>query len=123
MFVRHALDPPWVESSMDVLVVAVPIMVRHFLPIACEAPPLAAQKWPIPPTKRPKVLHWVISWILCAVNREADVPGQVWICAQGYCLWWLTIFPALCSVEVPYPTRKAPDLSGWEYLCSPLPEP
>ncbi len=83
IFVRHALDSPWVESRMDVLVDAVPIVVGHFLPIACEVPPLAAQKWPIPSTKRPMVLHWVISWTLCAVHHEADILGQVWMCAQG----------------------------------------
>ena len=33
---RHALDSPWVESRMDVLVVVVSIMVRHILPIICE---------------------------------------------------------------------------------------
>ncbi len=85
--------------------------------------PLATQKWPIPSTKRPGAPHWITPHTLCAVHREADIPGQVWVCAQDCCLWWLTIFPALCPVEVLYPTRKAPDLSGREYLCSTLPEP
>ncbi len=48
MFVRHALDSPWVESRMDVLVVSVSVMDGRFLPIVCEVPTLATQKWPIP---------------------------------------------------------------------------
>ncbi len=49
-FVRHALDSPWVESRVDVLVVAVSIVVKHFLPIVCRVPPLATWKWPMPST-------------------------------------------------------------------------
>ncbi len=41
IFVHHALDSPWVESRMDVLVVAVSIVVKTFLPIVRRVPPLA----------------------------------------------------------------------------------
>ena len=50
MIVHHALDSPWAESSMDVLAVAVPIVVKHFLPIVCRVPASATQEWPIPST-------------------------------------------------------------------------
>ena len=35
VFVRYALDSPWVGSRMDMLVVAVPIEVKHFLQVVC----------------------------------------------------------------------------------------
>ena len=51
IFVRHALDSPWVESRMDVLVVAVPIMVGHFQPVICEDPSPAAKSGLYPSRK------------------------------------------------------------------------
>ena len=48
VFVRHALDSPWVESRVDVLVVTASVLVEHLLPIVCEVPTLTIQKWPIP---------------------------------------------------------------------------
>ena len=48
MFVRHALDFPWVESRMDVLVVTVSVVDGRFLPTVCEVPTLVAQEWSIP---------------------------------------------------------------------------
>ncbi len=48
IFVRHAPDSPWVESRMDVLVAAVSVVAKQFLPIVSEAPTPAYQRWPIP---------------------------------------------------------------------------
>ncbi len=76
MFVRHALDSPWVESRMDVLAAAVSVVDGHFLPIVCEAPILVTQKWPTPFTRRPVSRHLIILWTSCAVRRKADILGQ-----------------------------------------------
>ena len=114
---------PMGQSRMDVLVVAVFIVVKYFLLIICGVPTPVTRKWPIPSTPRPEALHCITPWTLCAVRCEANISGQVWVCTRGRHLQWLAIFPALCAVEVLYPTRKASYLSGSEYLRNALPEP
>ncbi len=51
IFVRHALDSPWVESRMDVLVAAVPVMVGYFQPVICEDSSPAAKSGLYPSRK------------------------------------------------------------------------
>ncbi len=50
-FVRHALDSPWVESRVDVLVVVVSIVVGQFRLVICEVPAPAAKSGLYPPCK------------------------------------------------------------------------
>ncbi len=88
-FVRHALDSPWVESRVDVLTIAVPIVVGHFRPTICEHPPPAVKSGLYPPRKSLERTGEPFPEV-----RDAEILGQTRVCTRSVCLQWSMIFRA-----------------------------
>ncbi len=97
----------WVQSRVETLAVAVPIVVGHFQPVIYKAPTSVSWKWPITFRSRPELDHGGFSQASCAVYREADLQTQSWIFARSSSLHWLMIFLVLCPIEVARPIKWA----------------